>query len=111
MRVIQRIPTTQFAYIELEMEVESEVEAFSKHEELLKMYVEGVGLNPSEWKKAKIHMLNTGEFDLNLFESMTKAQRYWVNQTKLALRAIREENETNERSLENSTKASQLPNK
>lgn len=90
MKVTQRIPTSQFAYIELEMEVEDEQEAFVRHEELLKMYEGGIGLDPSAWKKAKIHMLTHAEFDPNLFDQMNKAQRYWVNETKKALRAIQE---------------------
>ena len=89
MKVTQRIPTQQFAYIEVEMEAETPEEAFVEHERLLALHAGGVGLNPSDWKRAKLHMMNTGEFDPNLFEEMNKAQRYWVNETKKTLRDIK----------------------
>lgn len=90
-KAIQRIPTDSYAYIELEMEYESTEDAFIDHQRLLKLHEGGVGLKTKEWAKVRNHMLNTGECDPNLLEEMNRAQRYWINETKLALRAITKE--------------------
>lgn len=45
------------------------------------------GLNTIDWAQARNKMLETGEFDPNL--ELSKAQRFWVNETKNALRAIK----------------------
>ena len=86
-KTIQRIPTTQYGFIELHMEYESAQEAIVDHTVLVKMYEEGEGLSTNEWAKVRNNFIATGEFDPELFERMSKAQRYWVNETKLALRA------------------------
>lgn len=87
-KAIQRIPTDQYAYIELEIEYSSVEEAFIDHERLLKLHEAGVGLSASDWKKCRERMLTTGECDPNIMENMNKAQRYWINETKLAMRAL-----------------------
>lgn len=92
-KVIQRIPTDQYAYIELNIEYNSVEEAFIDHERLLKLHEQGPGLDAREWKKAREHMLNTGECDPEQIERMNKAQRWWINETKLALRALEVEPE------------------
>ena len=88
MKCIQRIPTDQYAYIELELEYKDAEEAFIDHERLLKLHEGGVGLDASTWKKTRIEMLNTGECNPELTELMNKAQRYWVNETKKTLRDL-----------------------
>lgn len=87
-KAIQRIPTDQYAYIELELEYASVEEAFVDHERLLKLHSDGAGLDTREWKKVREHMLATGECDPELNERMSKAQRWWINETKLAYRAL-----------------------
>ena len=87
-KAIQRIPTTQYAYIELEMEYNNAEEAFIDHERLLKLHEGGVGLDARAWKKVREHMLTTGEADPNDSHLMNNAQKWWVNETKLALRAL-----------------------
>ena len=86
--VIQRIPTTQYAYIELNMQYETVEEAFIDHERLLKLHESGAGLDAREWKKVREHMLNTGEFDPNISERLNHAQRWFINELKLALRGL-----------------------
>lgn len=88
MKSIQRIPTDQYAYIELEIEYETVEEAFIDHERLLKLHETGVGLDAREWKKCREHMLTTGNCDPEHIERMNKAQRWWINETKLAMRAL-----------------------
>ena len=46
------------------------------------------GLSNSEFKKVKIHMLYTGEFDPNLWDRLSERQKFWVNQTKKTLRDL-----------------------
>jgi hypothetical protein len=87
-KAIQRIPTDQYAYIELEIEYETPEDAFVDHERLLKLHNGGIGLDAREWKKVREHMLSTGESDPNLGERMNNAQKWWVNETKLGLRAL-----------------------
>ena len=88
-KAIQRIPTDQYAYIELQLEYETVEEAFIDHERLLKLHESGVGLDAREWKKAREHMLSTGECNPELLERMNKAQRYFINELKLAMRAFK----------------------
>lgn len=72
----------------MEMEYDSPEEAMLDHERLLRLYQPGDGLDARTWKKVRETMLNTGQCDPNLMEEMSKAQRFWINETKLALRAI-----------------------
>ena len=93
-KVIQRIPTDTYAYLELNIEYNSVEEAFIDHERLLKLHEGGTGLSASDWKKCREHMLTTGECDPNIMENMNKAQRYWINETKLALRGLKDKEPT-----------------
>ena len=87
-KVIQRIPTTQYGYIELNMEYETAEEAFIDHMRLLKMYEGGVGLDAREWKRTREKMLETGQCDPEVMERMNHAQRWFINESKLTLRAL-----------------------
>lgn len=88
MKAVQRIPTTQYGYVEIEIEYETAEEAFIDHERLLKLHETGVGLDAREWKKCREYMLTTGNCDPEQIERMNKAQRWWINETKLAMRAL-----------------------
>lgn len=87
-KAIQRIPTDQYAYVELDLQYETVEEAFIDHERLLKLHESGVGLDAREWKKLREHMLTTGECDPNI-EGLNNAQKWWINETKLALRGLK----------------------
>lgn len=88
MKVTQHVPTIQYAYLEVELEYETVEDAFIDHQRLLKLHEGGVGLDAREWKKCRERMLNTGECDPNNNHLMNNAQRWWVNETKLAMRAL-----------------------
>lgn len=90
-KVTQRIPTEQYAYIEFEKDYDNVEESMIDHVRLIKEYTEGAGLSVNDWAKVRNNMLKTGEVDVNLLQDMNKAQRYWVNETKNALRAIKDE--------------------
>ena len=84
MKITQRVPRDQFAYIEFEKEYEAVEDAIAHNKELIANQNE-LGLDQKEWVTARNAMVATGEFDPNL--ELNKSQRFWVNQTKLALRS------------------------
>lgn len=90
-KAVQRIPTVQYGYIELELEYETPEDAIVDFTRLSKMYEDGIGMSATEWKKTREHMLNTGECDPNEMERMSKAQRYFINELKLTLRGMKAE--------------------
>ena len=84
MEITQRIPLSQFAYVEFAKEYENEEEAIAHNAELIAIH-EDAGLGVNEWAKVRRKMFSTGEFDPNI-EGLSKAQRYFVNECKKALR-------------------------
>lgn len=87
-KVIQRIPTEAYAYIELALEYANAEEAFIDHKRLLKMHEGGVGLEPREWTKVRKSMLEKGECDPELIEKMNNPQRWFINELKLGIRSL-----------------------
>lgn len=87
-KVAQRIPTENYAYIELNIEYDTVEDAFIDHQRLLKLHEGGTGLNAREWKRVREHMLVTGTFDVNILDQLNHAQRWFVNELKLALRGV-----------------------
>lgn len=89
--VTQRIPTEQYAYIEFTTDYESVGDAIAQHTELCARYNDE-GLPDREWAGVRNKMFETGQFDPNI-EGLSKAQKYFVNQCKLALRSLEKNNE------------------
>lgn len=85
MEITQRIPLEQFSYIEFTKEYESIGVALAEHAKIIKQY-EDPGLPVHEWAKVRNKMMQTGQFDPNI-EGLSKAQRYFINEAKLAYRA------------------------
>lgn len=85
--VTQRIPTSQFAYIEYPKWFNSIEEAMAEHKRVLKLYEENGGLEQREWVKVRNGMLVTGECDPEVIDRMNASQRFVINQMKLAIRA------------------------
>lgn len=90
-KVVQRIPTEAYAYLELNLEYDSPEEAFIDHQRLLKMHEGGAGLPPRLWTQVRKDMLTKNECNPELIEQMNGAQRWWVNETKLAMRSLTKE--------------------
>ena len=88
-KVTQRVPTSQYAYLEFEQEYETAGEALAHNAELVAKYSDA-GLPDREWAQIRNKMFRTGEFDLNI-EGLSKAQQYFINQCKLAIRANEKE--------------------
>lgn len=95
MKIVHRIPTSQFAYIEFEEEVDSPEDGMANHRRYIKMYEEKEGLSMRDWAKVRNNMLVTGQCDPNLMEEMSHPQRWFVNELKKALRAVSEEDVIN----------------
>lgn len=91
MQVTQRIPTENYAYIELNLEYDSVEDAFLDHNRLLKLHEGGTGLLPREWTKVRKTMLEKGECDPNLTQEMNQAQRWFINELKLGIRSLTKE--------------------
>jgi len=89
MLVKHRIPTDQYAYIEFEEECEDAERALVRNAELVAMYSDP-GLPTRQWVAIRRQMFQTGEFDPNI-EGLSKAQRYFINQCKLAVRELNKE--------------------
>ena len=89
MLVKHRIPTDQYAYIEFEEECETPEMAIVRNAELVASYSDQ-GLPTREWVAVRRRMFQTGEFDVNI-EGLSKAQRYFINQCKLAVRELNKE--------------------
>ncbi len=86
MEVTQRIPLEQYAYIEFTKDYESIEEALNDHSVIVSKYSDP-GLPQREWAKARNKMMQTGEFDPNI-EGLSRAQRYFINEAKLAFRSL-----------------------
>ena len=89
--VIQRVPTENYAYIELNLEYESVEEAFMDHNRLLSLHKGGTGLLPREWTKVRKDMLQKGECNPEQIELMNAAQRWFINELKLGIRSLTKE--------------------
>ena len=87
MNITQRVPTAQYAYIEFSAEYDSVEEAMQDHKRIVKLFDDSGELTHREWVAIRNTMLATGEFDPNELERLSAAQKWWVNETKLALRS------------------------
>ena len=85
------VPTTDYGFIEAEYDTIEE--ALAEHDRIINIIKEKDGLSVSEWKRVRMTMLKTAEFDPNLLESLSKAQRFWINESKKTLRDIKREEE------------------
>jgi len=89
--ITQRIPTETYAYLEFEKEYESIGDALAEHTELCHKYTDP-GIPDHLWANIRNTMFQSGQFDPNV-EGLSKAQRYFINQCKLAIRALDKTNE------------------
>ena len=86
------VSTKDFCFKEIEIDGQySENDVLEIHDKLQILVNEKDGVSASHWVEIRKTPLNTGEFDLNRLEELSKLQRYWINQTKLGLRSINKE--------------------
>lgn len=84
------IPTEQYGFIEVEFEHDDPVALYN---DLSNQVKETEGYNINEWAKIRKSFLLTNELDPDIIAGANKAQRYWINETKNTLRAIKKEDE------------------
>jgi hypothetical protein len=90
MKTKVHIPTMEYGFIEIENDVNNEEAAIELHDKVVGL-VQATGLNQKDWKKTRDTMLKTGEFDPNISDQLSRAQRWFINELKLAIRAIKNE--------------------
>lgn len=86
MKVTQRVPLDQFAYIEFEQDYPNVEDAIAHNKQLIAEH-NSPGLPANEWAKVRNQMFKTGQFDPNIV-GLSNAQRFFINQCKLALRGV-----------------------
>lgn len=88
MKSTHRIPTNQFAYIEIEFEG-SEDEIVAKHKEFLALYAGGEGVPPKEFNAALDGYLAKGTGNLELYQRMSPAQQQCFQEIKKSFARIK----------------------
>lgn len=97
--VTQRIPIQEvkgpgismWSYIEFEGEYDSPELAIAANKKMVSE-TNAPGLPEKEWAQVRNKMFETGQFDPNI-EGLNNAQRYFINQCKLAIRAVNKSTE------------------
>ena len=88
------VPVEEYGFIEKELVNVSNEEAVNEYTELKQLY-DKEGLNNHNWAKFRNSILaGDGTFTpemQELLQQCNKAQLWWVNQTKLALRSLTKE--------------------
>lgn len=88
-KITQRIPTEQYAFVEFVGEYEDLQTAFKEHRMLLRRA--GEGLNASEWKVVRRKMYETGQFDVTIWNRLNADQQFFINEQKKIHREMKEE--------------------
>lgn len=81
-----RIPTHEYAFIEVDIDG-TEDEIVATHDRIMNMCRERTGLTQKEWAKFRNDYINKGEIDNEKWELLSKAQKFVINEIKLALRS------------------------
>lgn len=81
-----RLPTDQYAYIEIEAEgtPEDAVQAFTELQSAYNSNIEG--LNIQQWAKTRDTYVKTGEISQEDYEALSKAQKFVINEIKKSLK-------------------------
>jgi len=88
-----RIPTKEYAFIEATVEGETH-EIVQMHDELFMAVGDKEGLNFAEWAKARDRYITKNELDPEVYETMSKPQKFVINEVKKTFKSIiRKENE------------------
>ena len=94
MKVKIHIPTMEYGFIEVELEQDS-VNKENLFEDIvlihdtLKLAIgDKEGLNQKDWARVRNTYLNTGEIEVEEHESLSKAQRFVINEIKKSIRNL-----------------------
>jgi len=89
MKATFRIPTKEYAYIELnDVEVSDMQEAHEKYLELEKVIIGEVGLPIKEWNKALDKYLSTNSLTESEYMSMSVEQKHIIQEIKKCVKRI-----------------------
>ena len=87
MKTTLHIPTEEYGFVEIEVEADSIEGALAKYSEAAQARGGGEGLNVREWAEVRDNFLNNdGEIDLEIWERMSKLQRWFINEIKKVIR-------------------------
>ena len=91
MKATLRIPTNeQFAFIEIEKEVNSSQEAIEAYNEAMGYFkASDGGLNTKEWNDCLVRYLESSEMDSDYHERMNKAQSWMIHEIDKAFNRIK----------------------
>lgn len=84
-KVTQRVPLEQYAYIEFEDEYDSIEDAITENRRLISLHADP-GLPRNEWAKVRNRLYATGECDPEL--KLSRLQAHVVNEFKKAQRSV-----------------------
>lgn len=88
MNVKIRIPTEQYAFIEIDTEVQSIEEAKEKYDEVKRMCTVGFGLADKEWRNALDRYLKEGTLTSEEYNTMDEKQQGIIQEIKKAYKRI-----------------------
>ncbi len=76
-----RIPTKEYAFIEVEIDGDAD-EIVAKHDELLNLVAEDEGLNQLDWAQVRNTYIMHNKITDEQYHSLSKAQRFVINEVK-----------------------------
>ncbi|HLH93562.1 MAG TPA: hypothetical protein VKW08_00445 [Xanthobacteraceae bacterium] len=83
MKAVIRIPTEQYAFIEIETEVTSSEEALNEYRALKKLYQVGSGLAPKDWNRVLDRYLwGDGSMHSEEYAAMNENQQTIIQEIK-----------------------------
>ncbi len=89
MKATFRIPTKEYAYIELnEVEVSDMNDANEKYQELERTISGGEGLSPQDWNTALDRYLTDNNLSEDQYANMSKIQQYVIQEIKKCVKRI-----------------------
>ncbi len=91
MKVTYRIPTEQYAYVEVAVDYDRQPtpeEVATNYTCLSKAFKPQAGLPEKEFCKAVDRYLNKGDGELEVYQSMSPAQKEWFQITKRAFKRL-----------------------
>lgn len=89
MKTTIRIPTTQYGFVEFEVEAPTVADAILLHNDAITFYAGGEGLEVKEWNATLDNMLLTGECNPDTIQRMSERQQLLINEIKKAFKRIK----------------------
>lgn len=91
MKILLRIPTVQYGYMDVEFEGTPE-EAITEHNRIISLYNGGFGLDQKEWNKALDRYLANGDGEADVYMQMSTEQQRVIQEIKKSFKRINYKN-------------------